>query len=114
MANIRKSLDEIRAARPKVDHAEVKATTEADIRRHAVEDGQDPDAGLDGFELGISPQGIRQRLGMTQEEFAKALKVPLATLRNWEQGRVSLDPAVRSLLTIVARNPKAALAALAA
>jgi putative transcriptional regulator len=51
---------------------------------------------------------------MTQEDFAKALRIPLATLRNWEQGRVGLDPAVRSLLTIVARNPEAAFAALAA
>jgi transcriptional regulator with XRE-family HTH domain len=50
----------------------------------------------------------------TQEEFAKALRIPLPTLRNWEQGRVLPDPAARSLLTIVAKNPKAALKALSA
>jgi putative transcriptional regulator len=51
---------------------------------------------------------------MTQAEFARALRIPLATLRNWEQGRVLPDPAACSLLTLVARNPKAAFKTLAA
>lgn len=46
---------------------------------------------------------------MTQEQFAAALHIPVATLRNWEQGRNAIDPAARSLLLIVARNPRAAL-----
>ena len=62
----------------------------------------------------IPPQLLRKQLGMTQDEFARALRIPLSTLRNWEQGRVLPDPAARSLLTIVAKNPKAALKALAA
>ena len=49
---------------------------------------------------------------MTQEEFARALRIPVATLRNWEQGRVRPDPAARSLLLAVYRSPKAVLAAL--
>jgi DNA-binding transcriptional regulator YiaG len=36
-----------------------------------------------------------------------------STLCNWERGRQAIGPAARSLLMIVARNPKAALAALA-
>jgi putative transcriptional regulator len=51
---------------------------------------------------------VRKHIGMTQSEFAKALRIPLSTLRNWEQGRVLPDPAARSLLTIVAKNPKVA------
>jgi putative transcriptional regulator len=51
---------------------------------------------------------------MTQAQFARALRIPLSTLRNWEQGRVLPDPAARSLLAIVAKEPKAALRALAA
>ena len=69
---------------------------------------------LSGFAQVIPPQLLRRRLGMTQDEFARALRIPLATLRNWEQGRVLPDPAARSLLTIVAKDPKAALKALAA
>ena len=62
----------------------------------------------------IPPQVLRKQLRMTQAEFARALRIPIAKLRNWEQSRVLPDPAARSLLTIVARNPRAALRALAA
>jgi putative transcriptional regulator len=44
---------------------------------------------------------------MTQEEFAKALRIPVGTLRDWEQRGVGLDPAVRSLLAIIYRMPEA-------
>jgi putative transcriptional regulator len=67
-----------------------------------------------GSGVRIPPRVLRKKLHMTQPEFAKALRIPLATLRNWEQGRVLPDPAARSLLTIVAKNPRAALRALAA
>ena len=51
---------------------------------------------------------------MTQEEFADALGIPVATLRNWEQGRHGIDPAARSLLILIARDPEESLATLAA
>jgi putative transcriptional regulator len=103
----------IRRRKPRIDRAKIDATTEADIRRHAREDDQEA-TDLAGFAPVIPPQLLRKRLGMTQDAFARALRIPLSTLRNWEQGRVLPDPAARSLLTIVARNPKAALKALAA
>ena len=40
MAMVRKTLKEIKAARPKIDRAKVMATTEQDIRRHMIEDGE--------------------------------------------------------------------------
>jgi putative transcriptional regulator len=100
--------------KPKIDRAKIDATLEADIRRQMIEDGQDPDRNLSDFTPVVPPQVLRKHLGMTQAKFARALRIPLSTLRNWEQGRVLPDPAARSLLTIVARNPKAALKALAA
>jgi len=114
MARVRRTLEHIRRVKPRIDRAKIDATSEADIRRHMIEDGQDPSSPLTGFAPVIPPQMLRKHLGMTQAAFARALRIPLATLRNWEQGRVSPDPAARSLLTIVARNPKAALKALAA
>lgn len=106
-------MEDVRRLRPRVNRRKIEATTEADIRRHMREDGQ-AQIPLADFVPVIPPQLLRERLGMTQAQFAKALRIPLATLRNWEQGRVLPDPAARSLLTIVAKNPKAALAALAA
>jgi putative transcriptional regulator len=114
MALVRRTLEQIRRVNPRINRAKVNATTEADIRRHMIADGQDPARRLAGFAPVIPPQVLRRRLDMTQAEFARALRIPLSTLRNWEQGRVLPDPAARSLLTIVARNPKAAFKALAA
>ena len=115
MARVRRTMEQIRRMKPRVNRAKIDSTTEADIRRHMIEDGQDPAAVLlAGFVPVVPPQILRKRLGMTQAEFARALRIPLATLRNWEQGRVLPNPAARSLLTLVARNLKAAFKALAA
>jgi putative transcriptional regulator len=106
-------MENIRRLKPRIDRAKIDATTESDIRRHMHEDDQEETV-LAGFAPMIPPQLLRKHLGMTQSAFAKALRIPLSTLRNWEQGRVLPDPAARSLLAIVAKNPKAALEALAA
>jgi putative transcriptional regulator len=113
MAMVRKSLKAIKASKPKTDRIKLDATTVEDIRRHMVEDGENPAHEVSVDEV-YTPQVIRKRLKMTQEEFAQALRIPVATLRNWEQGRNAIDPAARSLLVVVARNPRATLAALAA
>ena len=114
MAIFHRTLDQIRRMKSKTNRAKINRTTESDIRRHMIEDGQDPKSDLSGFAPVIPPQLLRKKLGMTQAKFAKALRIPLSTLRNWEQGRVLPDPAGRSLLTFVAKNPKFALKALAA
>jgi putative transcriptional regulator len=100
-------------AAPQVDRAKMDATTEADIARQMVEDGQDPAAPLRPDDWHLAPASIRKQLGMTQPQFAAAIRVPLATLRNWEQHRVEPDPAAKALLRILAREPEAALRALA-
>ena len=114
MAYVHRTLEQIRRMKPKINRAKINRTTNADIRRHMIEDGQGLESDLSSFAPVIPPQILRKHLGMTQSEFARALRIPLSTLRNWEQGRVLPDPAARSLLTIVAKNPKVALRALAA
>ncbi|HEY4263674.1 MAG TPA: helix-turn-helix domain-containing protein [Micropepsaceae bacterium] len=78
-----------------------------------VEDGEDARAQIKAGDI-FTPAVVRKRLAMTQEQFARALRIPVATLRNWEQGRNALDPAARSLLILVARDPETVLAVLAA
>ncbi|WP_163310691.1 helix-turn-helix domain-containing protein, partial [Enterobacter kobei] len=80
------TLEEIKAAKPRVDRAKVEATTEEDIRRHMIEDGEDPDTPLGEFVEEVPPAEVRKRLGMTQGAFAAMLGIPVGTLRNWEQG----------------------------
>jgi putative transcriptional regulator len=112
MAKSKLTLAAIMARSPDVDLAKVDATTEQDIRRHMAEDGYDPDEAIRDEDI-ISPSVIRKRLGMSQRQFAEAIHVPVATLQNWEQGRSPMDPSARALMTILAREPQAALRALA-
>lgn len=107
------TLEQIKASRPKVDRTKLEATREADIVRHMREDGEDPSAEIGTFIEDLPPARVRQALGMTQIELARTLRIPVATLRNWEQGRVGVDPAARALFRILSRDPKHALKALA-
>jgi putative transcriptional regulator len=111
MAKSGLTLAEILASKPNVDLARIDATTEADIRRHMREDGYDPDEAVRDEDI-VSPAIIRRRLGMSQRRFAEAIQLPVATLQNWEQGRTLMDPSARALMTILAREPEAALRAL--
>ena len=55
---------------------------------------------------------IRRALGLTQEEFAARFRIPLGTLRDWEQGASEPDQAARAYLTVIARDPGAVTKAL--
>ena len=97
----------------RVDLAKVEATTEEDTRRHMIEDGLDPDVAPGPYRV-IRPVGeVRKRVGLSQDAFARAIGVPVATVRNWEQGRTIPDPAAQSLLALVADDPERAFKVLA-
>jgi putative transcriptional regulator len=106
------SLSKALLHRPRIDEAKLDATTEDDIRAYQEEDGYDPDFEPTDVRVVPGPRDVRVRLGLTQKEFAEALHIPLATVRNWEQGRTVPDAPARALLTVVAREPDAAFAAL--
>ena len=111
MAITRMTSDQISARPSRRNHAKIQATMEENIRRQMVEDGENPDEELSESEV-ISPWYIRKRLNMSQRQFAETLGVPVATLRNWEQNRVAMEPATIALMRILAREPEAALRAL--
>jgi len=50
---------------------------------------------------------------MSQQEFARAYRIPLATLKNWEQGRRQPDAPAAAYLQVIARRPREAREALA-
>ena len=86
------------------------------VERAALED---PDAAPLNSEdlrrMKRSPQAkiIRRALGLTQEEFAVRFRIPLGTLRDWEQGRATPDQPTRAYLSVIARNPQGVQQALA-
>jgi putative transcriptional regulator len=58
--------------------------------------------------------GLRKSLGLSQGAFAQLFGIPLATVKDWEQGRRSPDAPARAYLRVIARNPKAVRRALEA
>jgi len=52
---------------------------------------------------------IRERIALSQAEFAELLGVSVRTLQDWEQGRRLPSGAARTLLLVAAKNPEALL-----
>jgi putative transcriptional regulator len=48
---------------------------------------------------------IRRALGLTQEAFSARFRIPLGTLRDWEQGRSEPDQLARAYLRVIAAEP---------
>lgn len=84
----RMTLAQVLATPSEIDRARI----EADSRRRMQGDGEDPDAPLRSEARAPSPATIRRALCMTRDRFAATIGVPVATLRNWEQGRVPPAP----------------------
>jgi putative transcriptional regulator len=53
----------------------------------------------------VNVKKLRERLGLTQEAFAAAYRIPIGTLRDWEQCRKIPDAPARAYLTIIAKDP---------
>lgn len=57
-------------------------------------------------------RGIRDRLGLSQSEFALMIGVSPRTVQNWEQRRREPEGAAKALLLVADRHPKMVLDAL--
>ena len=100
-----------KALRPKAsgrhDWSAFDALTDAEVLEAARDD---PDAQpLSDAQLARmkrpNPKVVRRALGLSQEEFAARFRIPVGTLRDWEQGRVEPDQAARAYLMVIARIP---------
>lgn len=62
----------------------------------------------------INIRELRERLDLTQEQFAMTFGVSRDTLRNWEQGKRKPEGPARVLLNVIAHDPKCVFDALRA
>ena len=83
------------------------ATTERLIKRHQQQD--DVEAKQDAAKYA---KRVRERIGLSQQEFSRRIDVSLETIRNWEQGKRCPTGAAKALLKILDRAPEVALLAL--
>jgi putative transcriptional regulator len=58
-------------------------------------------------------KAIRLSLRMSQHHFAAAYRIPLPTLKNWEQGRRLPDAPAAAYLLAIKRRPKEIMEAVA-
>lgn len=58
-------------------------------------------------------KAIRRSLRMSQQRFAAAYRIPLATIKNWEQKRRIPDAPAAAYLRAIARKPKEVMEAVA-
>lgn len=97
-----------------VDWARIDAMTDEDIERAVA---ADPDAAPIMTRAQIRAARVRharKRSGLTQEGFAERFRIPIGTLRDWEQGRREPDAAALAYLRVIEREPEAVARALSA
>lgn len=96
----------------RTDWRALRARTDADI--DAAADSDNPPRPTDPAKRRRVPQVkvMRRALRLTQEQFSARFRIPLGTLRDWEQGKSEPDQAARAYLTVIARNPDAVREAL--
>jgi putative transcriptional regulator len=91
------------------DWKRLNSMSDSDVRKAAL---ADPDAApltkaqISGMRRISRVKALRERMGLTQREFAEAFHLPLTTLRDWEQRRSLPDAPARALLLAIERDPK--------
>jgi putative transcriptional regulator len=97
------------------DWAAIDALTDEQLHAAALSDpdsqpfplGTDEELARLGLHRIPNVKKLRERLGLTQEVFAATYRIPIGTLRDWEQGRKLPDAPARAYLTVISRDPAA-------
>ena len=91
------------------DWSRLDAMTAAEKHAAAVSDPDNPPLTEEDMRrMKRTPRAkiIRRALSLTQEEFAARYRIPVGTLRDWEQGRSEPDEAASAYLMVIAREPE--------
>ncbi|MGH2603748.1 MAG: helix-turn-helix domain-containing protein [Dehalococcoidia bacterium] len=91
--------------------------TDEEAEANALSDPDNPPATAEQLKFmrrWVNVPEIRQRQGLTQEQFSDRYRIPLGTLRDWEQRRREPDGTAKTLLRIIDKYPEIVLEILAA
>jgi putative transcriptional regulator len=100
---------------PKTDWRAFDAMSEEARHAAALSDPDSPpatEAQLRRARRMPNVRALRERMNLTQQEFAARFGLPLGTVRDWEQGTHRPDRAAQVLLAVIAKDPDAVIRAL--
>jgi len=108
---IRHTAKELQHLTGSVDWDKVDATTEEDIERQAIEDGDTADidpSKVRRYRTPASVLHLREGMNLSQAEFATRFGLRLDTVRTWEESGADIEePAALALLQVIEREPEA-------
>jgi DNA-binding transcriptional regulator YiaG len=121
MPTVKRSLTDLDRNRLRADLAARPMPSEAEIARHASEDGDAWRTADLATATRVYPpptpeevKTIRARFGMSQAKFARAFGIGIDLVQQYEQGRRRPSGPAATLLRVIAREPEAVMRALAA
>jgi putative transcriptional regulator len=88
--------------------ARLDALTPEQIEENARTDPDNPpstDEELDRAVFGRSVRLVREKLGLSQKQFAARFSINLRRLQDWEQGRIAPDSVTLAYLKLIEREP---------
>jgi putative transcriptional regulator len=91
------------------EEAWLDARTEAEIEAAAAADADNPPLTPEQLPRArpvVAVAELRRKLGLTQLEFARRYRLPIGTVRDWEQGRSIPDAPARALLRAIDGEPE--------
>ena len=102
----------------KLDWSRVDTMTEAERHAAAVADPDarpitEEDLATGRVRLVPRVRTLRRALKLSQQDFAARYRIPIGTLRDWEQGHKQPDAAAKAYLHVIASEPEMVRKALA-
>ena len=96
------------------DWARLDAITDEDIARAVASDPDAPPLMSPADMAAGVVRVLRKKLGLTQAQFAARFRIPVGTLRDWEQARKNPDATARAYLQGIAGDAEGVAKALRA
>jgi putative transcriptional regulator len=93
---------------PEEERIRIDSLTPEQIEENARTDPDNPPLTDEEWERGLFAREVRltrQKLGLSQSEFAQRFNINLRRLHDWEQGRVAPDSVTLAYLTLIQREP---------
>jgi putative transcriptional regulator len=87
------------------DWARLDAQTDEEIAANVASDPDAPPLMTGAMMASGVVRVIRMKLGITQVEFSRRFRIPLGTLRDWEQNRKQPDTTAMAYLRVISKEP---------